>query len=203
MMYQMADNNLEFYIRQDFEELTNAPVMKSPDLRTWVYFDARNSGGGPLPNTVDANDMPITAPFTGSRYVTYNATLGKMKIDTQFEIEWDSDLGTTMEAFLNRALPDCLSNGYTSLMLVFSSHGGGFAGFGGDENAGRRNRKLLQENAVIAQSIRSALDTAGATKLDVIGFDACLMSSVEAADDYLDVANYLLASEAVEPGHGM
>lgn len=38
--------------------------------------------------------------------------------------------------------------------------------------------------------------------LDVIGFDACLMQAVGAADDYKGVAKYILASEAVEPGHG-
>ena len=96
---------------------------------------------------------------------------------------------------------DCLSNGYDSLMAVFSSHGGGFAGFGGDENI---RRKLLQTNANVASGIRSALDnTDGApNKLDVLGFDSCLMQSVGSADDYKDIAKYILASEAVEPGHG-
>ena len=39
-------------------------------------------------------------------------------------------------------------------------------------------------------------------KFDVIGFDACLMSAVGSADEYHEVAKYLLASEPVEPGHG-
>ena len=39
MLYQMADNNLEYYIRQDYEELSESPVINSPDLRTWIYYD--------------------------------------------------------------------------------------------------------------------------------------------------------------------
>ena len=39
MLYQMADNNLEYYIRQDYEELSESPVISSPDLRTWIYYD--------------------------------------------------------------------------------------------------------------------------------------------------------------------
>ena len=73
-----------------------------------------------------------------------------------------------------------------------------------DENKGRR--KLLQANQNIASAIRGALDNTqagdGSGTLDVIGFDACLMQAVGAADDYAGVTKYILASEAVEPGHG-
>ena len=41
-----------------------------------------------------------------------------------------------------------------------------------------------------------------ASKVQVVGFDACLMSALGAADDFMAVADNLLASEAVEPGHG-
>jgi Clostripain family len=79
--------------------------------------------------------------------------------------------------------------------------GGGFAGYGGDENTARR--QLLQTNANIATAIRSSLDAAGFPgKLQVLGFDACLMQAVGAADDYAQIADYIMASEAVEPGHG-
>ena len=42
----------------------------------------------------------------------------------------------------------------------------------------------------------------GGKKLDVIGFDACLMSMVETAYAFQDVARYLVASEELEPGLG-
>lgn len=202
MVYQMADNNLEYFINQDYFELSQSPVMKSGDLRTWVYYDAFNQGGLPLPNTVDTNGNDILAPFMGSRYVTYDANLGKMRVDVELEEEQDSDSVVTIQSFMEYALSDCLADGFTSTMAVFSSHGGGFAGYGGDENINARH--LMQTNQGVASAIRGALaNTAGApAKLEVIGFDACLMQTVEAADDYMSVAQYILASEAVEPGHG-
>jgi Clostripain family len=56
----------------------------------------------------------------------------------------------------------------------------------------------------LATAIRGALDgnPEGNTKLQVLGFDACLMQSLGAVDDFQPVAEYILASEAVEPGHG-
>jgi len=199
MLYQMADNNLEYYLRQDYQELTNSNVISSSDLRTWIYYDALNQGGQALPNTVNINGNALTAAFTGSRYLTYDASIDKMRVDKELDGEQNSDTQASVTNFMEHALDDCLANGYESLMAVFSSHGGGFAGYGGDENG----RKLLQTNAGIASAVRSALDSSGYTgNLEVIGFDACLMQAVGAADDYKGVADYLLASEAVEPGHG-
>jgi hypothetical protein len=46
-------------------------------------------------------------------------------------------------------------------------------------------------------------DVTGApNQYDVIGFDSCSMQAVGAADDYRKIAKYILASEALEPGHG-
>lgn len=201
MMYQLADNNLEYFIRQDYSELSASPLIADENIRTWVYYDALNQGGDNLPNTVDAAGQPLTGLFTGSRYMTYDPGFGKFKVDTVLAGEQNSDAVATMQTFLERALDDCISNGHDSLMAVFSSHAGGFAGYGGDENG---RRKLLQTNSQIAAAVKNALaNTPGAPgKLEVIGFDACNMQALEAADDYTGVAQYLLASEALEPGHG-
>ena len=45
MLYQMADNNLEYYIRQDYNELATSQVISSSDLRTWVYYVSSNLSG--------------------------------------------------------------------------------------------------------------------------------------------------------------
>lgn len=206
----MADNNLQYYIRQDYQELVQSPVIaKTDELRVWVYFDALNQGGGTLlPDTVDENGAEVTEDFTGSRYMKYDGTIGKMRIEQQFVPEQNSDTPDSIQAFAERAMADCLADDYNSLMMVFASHGGGFAGFGGDENARKllsmSHRNLLASNQAIASGIREALsNTDGAPeKLEVLGFDACLMQAVGAADDYMEVADYILASEAVEPGHG-
>jgi hypothetical protein len=121
MLYQMADNNLEFYIRQDYSELASSPVISSPDLRTWIYFDALNSGGQALPNTVDSSGSPESGTFTGSRYITYDSNYGKMKVDVELSEEVNSDTPTAIQSFLTHALGDCLANGHDSLFVIFSS----------------------------------------------------------------------------------
>ncbi|CAB9524949.1 peptidase C11, clostripain [Seminavis robusta] len=201
MLYQMADNNLEYYIRQDYQELSSSAFVRSTDAKTWVYHDAY--GGQPLPSTVDSVGRSIPGN-SGSSYVTYDHSLGRMRLDTTLSGEQNSDTEAAVLNFLTHAMTDCLANGYDSLMAVFSSHGGGFAGYGGDENVRARHRSLLQPNRQVASAIRGALSSVSGApdKLDVIGFDACLMQALGAADDYMDVAQYMLASEAVEPGHG-
>ncbi|CAB9515049.1 peptidase C11, clostripain [Seminavis robusta] len=203
MMYQLADNDLEHFIRQDYVELVSSPVARGEDLRLWVYYDALN--GDTLPYTLDANDSPVGA-FAGSRYILYDRSVGYARVVRQFDTEIDSNAVDTIQTFLETAMRDCLDNGYESLMAVFSSHAGGFYGYGGDWNPGRRELQAVpQTNQNIAFAIKSALDNAaGGRKLDVLGFDACNMMAFGAADDYgaADVAVYLLASEALEPGHG-
>ena len=92
---------------------------------------ALNQGGQSVPNTVDASGNSVSGSFTGSRYVTYDPGFGKMRVDQELPGEQDSDSVTAVQNFLERAMNDCKANGYNSLMVVFASHGGGFAGYGG------------------------------------------------------------------------
>lgn len=79
-------------------------------------------------------------------------------------------------------------------MLVMWDHGAGsLNGFGYDEHFPRDSMTLAE--------IASALN-AGGTAFDFIGFDACLMSTVEAAVVLEPYADYMIASEEVEPGIG-
>jgi hypothetical protein len=54
-------------------------------------------------------------------------------------------------------------------------------------------------NRETADALRSAL---GGIKLDVLGFDACLMGTIETAYAFRDVANVMVGSEELEPGDG-
>ncbi|CAD6551601.1 hypothetical protein LMG28727_05257 [Paraburkholderia kirstenboschensis] len=81
--------------------------------------------------------------------------------------------------------------------LVLWDHGGGWAGYGQDENFSNHGFTLAQ----LTQSIKAAVDATG-IHFDVIGFDACLMASVEVASALAPYADYLLASQENEPGTG-
>ena len=79
--------------------------------------------------------------------------------------------------------------------LIFWDHGGGsVSGYGYDE-------KFPQQGAMGLSGINKALKDGGVT-YDFIGFDACLMATVETALVAEKYADYLIASEETEPGVG-
>ena len=78
-------------------------------------------------------------------------------------------------------------------MLIFWDHGGGaISGFGYDQN---------YKGSMTLDKIHSALKSSG-VKFDFIGFDACLMGTLETAVVTEPFADYLIASEESEPGCG-
>lgn len=81
-------------------------------------------------------------------------------------------------------------------LLVMWDHGGGINGFGNDEISG--DDLQLDE---IAESLASAREDT-ATNFELIGYDACLMATIEVASIAHGYSNYLVASEEIEPGHG-
>ena len=80
-------------------------------------------------------------------------------------------------------------------MLIFWDHGGGsISGYGYDEKFARVGSMDLAE-------INSALKEADVV-FDFIGFDACLMATLETALMLAPYADYMIASEETEPGVG-
>ena len=205
----LSDTNLEPEIRADLSEVTKSALTKSASTTTWVYHDALNEqseyfSGGPLVDVYNKDGTPLTENFQGSRYLTWDHGLQKMVVNTTFPTELNSDLKSVLQAFMQNALTDCVAKGSSEFFLALSSHGAGFAGFGGDEFSQRRSRKLIQSNADIFSAIQGALSAVSGAPmiLDVLGFDACLMQSMDALDDFAAITKYYLASEATEPGHG-
>ena len=219
-------------------ELIQSSAITEESLNTWIYLDQRDlddlpyeDGSQPITESLpflydfDGSDLS-PEKFEGSRILHYDHNLSKMTVNATYVNEMDSDSPATVYDFMTRALPDCVATGTEEYFMIFSSHGGGFLGYGGDENepevavnaeeadnrapksnpdmVGFRRKLDLQPNQNIVDAINDSLtDVEGApARLDVIGFDACLMSGLGAIDEYRDVANYVLASEATEPGHG-
>jgi hypothetical protein len=83
-------------------------------------------------------------------------------------------------------------------MVIISSHGAGWAGIGPDYDSGQ----TILPISGIRDALRGALATTGVDKIDIVGFDACLMSQFEVATELQDVARYLLSAEEVIPGFG-
>jgi len=81
--------------------------------------------------------------------------------------------------------------------LILWDHGGGISGIGNDEN--------FEFDLITLDELNLALETAHNNTdeiFEVIGFDACLMATIEVASTVDDYAYYMIASEELEPGDG-
>ncbi len=80
-------------------------------------------------------------------------------------------------------------------LLVLWDHGGGtLGGYGWDQN-------FPDDDSMSLADIASAIDESGVT-FDLVGFDACLMGTIETAYALEPYADYLMASEESESGYG-
>lgn len=100
----------------------------------------------------------------------------------------------TLSDFINY----CYSNFDSDLYsLILWDHGAGpVIGYGLDENYGD-----ILELTELGEALSTSVGAFG-RKLEFIGFDACLMSSLEVANILEPYANYMIASQETEPGWG-
>ena len=99
---------------------------------------------------------------------------------------------SSLELFL-----DYLRDGYANFdqrFLTFWDHGNGYKGFGNDSNFNGDDLSMTE--------IAIAFQNSQLGNFDLIGFDACLMATIEVAKVIEPHADYMIASEELEPGHG-
>jgi len=82
--------------------------------------------------------------------------------------------------------------------IILWDHGGGINGFGGDQQF--NNDKLTIDE--IHQAFEDASKYNINKKFELIGFDSCLMASLEVANSVKQFGNYMVASEDIEPQWG-
>ena len=122
-------------------------------------------------------------------YRVNNGGLERVKADDGRKAMTDP---ATLSSFITWCAENYPANRFD---LIFWDHGGGsLSGYGYDEKNPRAGSMTLT-------GIRKALSTAGVT-FDFIGFDTCLMATLETALVAADYADYLIASEETEPGTG-
>jgi hypothetical protein len=96
----------------------------------------------------------------------------------------------TLQAFLAKVKAQAAPG--TRVILDMWDHGGSYGGFGYDRNS---------QNIMNLADMQKAFDQAD-FRCDILGFDACLMASVEVAGRLAPHAAYMVASEEEEPAHG-
>lgn len=180
--YVVADNDLEPFALDDLEEM--ASVGGQDGLNMIALVDR-----SPDYSDDDAVGVP---DFEGTK-------LFEMGDGTMEEVD---DLGElnmgepeTLADFITRGIEDYPAARYS---LVLWDHGASWPGMGVDETDGGE----LLDLADLESAIADGLEGAGVDKLDMLGFDACLMATYEVASVLAPYADTLVASAELEPGHG-
>lgn len=183
LVYLDGDNDLEPFAVQDMLEM--AQVGSSDKVKIVVQVDrAAGHSNEPIGNLGDFTDTRRVVVHKGS--FEQVATIG----------EADRTDPNTLAEFLAWGLTSYPAD---RVALVLWNHGGGTAGFANDDSAGEGKMMAVQQ---IGAGIQQGLAKAGRERLDLVGFDACLMATFEVAATLAPYAEYLLASEELEPGHG-
>ena len=85
-------------------------------------------------------------------------------------------------------------------MVLFWNHGGGsVSGAAFDANYGFDSLSIPEFREAFEAV---CMPDEEEPPFDIIGFDACLMATVDVADTFRELGNYLVASEELEPGNG-
>ncbi|WP_432649762.1 clostripain-related cysteine peptidase [Huintestinicola sp.] len=101
----------------------------------------------------------------------------------------------TLSDFLKWGVENCPA---AKMGLIFWDHGGGsISGVCFDQTCGDDSLFLTEINSALSEASSSMTD-----KFEFIGFDACLMGTVEAANILASYSRYMYGSEELEPGAG-
>ena len=125
-----------------------------------------------------------------------NMENGEM-LDVTAQTAETADMGAagTLAEFINYCTTNYPARHYG---LVLWDHGAGpLWGYGSDE--------LFGNDSLLLEELQGAMEQTpftGDKKLDFVGFDACLMGSIESAKLWKDYAQYMVGSEELESGRG-
>ena len=190
MVFLNGDNDLEEYADEDLKEMLHMTADEAVNLI--VLFDGPGS-----------RDTELYRIENGSRIVLEHATAGIFSGN-------EADMGDwrVLKKFGVWAAENYPARQYG---LFLWNHGGGWKGdgasrcgspfkeFSSDDTS--RSLGIEISNGDFGQALQAISESAG-QKIDLVGFDACLMGMYEVAAATADYGQYLVASEETEPGWG-
>ncbi|MCB0192980.1 MAG: hypothetical protein KDJ65_13635 [Anaerolineae bacterium] len=205
MVFMAGDNDLEREGHKDLKEMMQ--VGCGPDLNVVVEFDSRAKGairyevqpnhlqiiGDPLGDSNTGNPAVLTdfirwarAAYPAEHYllVIWNHGTGWENLPPDFN--WSSVRGGS-PGDLKKAL-------FLSTLRKAAKESEGYRAIALDATS----RDFL-DNQALQQALATAL---AGEKIDVLGFDACLMGMVEIGYQLRNQAHFMVASQETEPAFG-
>jgi len=182
LSYSIADTDLEEPMMDDLTEMGS---VDSSDVLSIVAFVDRAEGY--------SDDAVLGIDnWVGAKIIDV-ADGGATLVDELGDVNTGDPV--VLEDFIARGIRENPADHYA---LIISDHGASWPGVGGDESTDGDALSLAEIN----EAISAGLKAAGIAKLDLLGFDACLMATYEVASTLAPLADRLLASQELEPGHG-
>ncbi len=181
LVYAHADNNLDGAIVSDLQEMLN---VKGTGATFVVQVDRNPDYGRRSLSELPFNEE-VQRLVISDRELTVVGELGEL----------DSSDPQVLEDFLTWGLENYDSD---HVAIIHWNHGGGWIGFGHDETDDSGIVSLPD----ITNAVSSALSKVEREKVDILGFDSCLMGNLEVALSFKNLADYYLGSQENEPGHG-
>ena len=188
LLYLDGDNNLEAAALADLDELES--VAGSPSVDVLVLIDRAEGFDDSCDN------------WTGTRLyrITPDQTNGHIGSELVLDLG-EQDMSDP------KLLTQAINSVFTTwpaehTALVMWDHGSGWASHCQDvateAAGGHGHMSMPQTRGAIAQGIKAA----GLGRLDLVGFDMCLMGELETAIALDGLADVIVFSQAIEPGFG-
>ena len=186
MTYMIADTNLEYFQMEDMRE--QEAVGSRPGFSLVSYLDRSDE--------YSDEDVIGLGDFTGAKTIEVKRSGGSTEL-TDAPNAGESNTGDpeVLAAFIEYAVKKYPAAHYA---LIFNDHGSSWPGVGADGSADNDQLTLAE----LQEGIAAGLDGGGLDKLDMIGFDACLMATYETASTLQTLADRMIASQELEPGYG-
>ena len=183
IMIYMIGSDLEskhFAASKDIDEIVNSSINYD-DLNILIYTGGTKSWH--------------TDVIPNNKHALFEIDNGVLKKIDEYDVSDNMIEHQNLSFLLNYAYNNYNTEYYD---LIFWDHGAGpIYGYGYDEYHKLDSMSLLDIKEALKNSPFN-----GANKLELVGFDACLMSSVEIASVLSDYADYMIASQEFEPGTG-
>ncbi len=188
MVYLDADNDLEGGGLDDFLEMSS--VGSTADVNIIVQMDRIGKYDARFGDWANCERFYVTQ---GMKPKTANAVSDWG--DGQGGREVNMADPSTLSDFLKWGISEYPANRYAAVLW---DHGDHWYGVCWDDSSG--------DDCLNMSDLDTALDDVylelGGNTLDILGFDACLMAGVEIAYQVSGYADYMVASEYLEPGDG-
>lgn len=178
LLYSAGDNNLYSYLFDDLDELEKV----GSDQNTHMVSTADQGNYGKQWKQAKTFYL-YTDPQTGKINSPVIENLGKVNTaDPEF-------MGTKIGELIKKFPADHVA-------VIISDHGAGWEGAVEDDT----HNKFMSLSD-IKKALAKAVEVGG-KKLDILGWDACLMAMAEVGYELKDFAKYMVASEQLEGADG-